>query len=346
MYNCLEIVGLKLEDVGSGDGAVEAIEDASENSESDGIALKSIIVLVILCWLILRGWYLRFCVELLIILLFNLLLNSLSNSFACISGGYQFSDESLFDWGSDRIINHQNFGSRFEVFYNSQTDKYLFQNNENDSIQKAFVCNECQWNVLTKYVITQGDANEMWCEDSFGTSFASIHSDADNTEFKLLSDLFTYDGIGSYIGLDRLNETAQYSWIDGTTFDYLNGFNDTIWEDYIFNETDNCVITNNDEWEPIECDQSYSLICHTPNNKLCQKHNWITDDVSDWIWTNDSDAISDCSVYNPIPTGTTTLTNTVDVKDRLWTKLSLEYVFTVETHSDTVWYTGIVVLMI
>ncbi len=35
-------------------------------------------------WLILRGWYLRFCVELLIILLFNLLLNSLSSSFACI----------------------------------------------------------------------------------------------------------------------------------------------------------------------------------------------------------------------------------------------------------------------
>ena len=98
-------------------------------------------------------------------------------------------------------------------------------------VPSHFVCNECEWNVGTKYVLlphthysSQIDA-EQACRDTYGTNLASIHSEDDFAETKLLCEFGTDtvgDVDGCWIGLYNNNQSGGYDfrWNDKTSFTF------------------------------------------------------------------------------------------------------------------------------
>lgn len=91
------------------------------------------------------------------------------------------------------------------------------------------MCNSCNNGVINKYIpiykqLSHSDAN-TYCQDTLGTSLASIHSDMDNTEASYLSTRF-FSQTDVWIGLSFNDHDGDdsFSWTDDSTFDYGNNY--------------------------------------------------------------------------------------------------------------------------
>ena len=132
----------------------------------------------------------------------------------------------------------------------------------------------------------------------------------------LLTQLSQSDG--SYIGLtDKLFE-GNYSWIDGTTLDYLpnNITNNLNNKDCIYIDP-----TINYNWISTRCISNNTILCNKPN-KLYNSNEWDTDDIdtpSQWIWLN-------CEIYNDNTDTDTDVIQTI-ISTKKYTKLSLECIW-------------------
>eukprot|EP01084_Bolivina_argentea_P118153 209692_1 len=108
-----------------------------------------------------------------------------------------------------------------------------------------FICNECS-SKIHKYAAINGamipitslkqpdnaarnytEAEEI-CNLKFGTTLASIHSDSDMMEARMVCKQLTSSN-GCWIGLTEFNHDRIYSWSDGTPFDYGNILHEYPW---------------------------------------------------------------------------------------------------------------------
>eukprot|EP01084_Bolivina_argentea_P236415 397507_1 len=255
------------------------------------------------------------------------------------SDQFKWSDNTPFNWGNNKITDIITSNPEYVLTYNTVSDKYEFANTYNSSTERSFVCNECKWDILTKYVYinTQLDfaAAELKCNDEFGTHIASIHSETDMQQVRLISDLSSYIGAGIYIGLNDKLMQNNLIWVDDTTLDYIPDNSDMLLDYNLstlaFNNAA-CVMldtTANYEWTVAECINNYNIICNAPTNILCDKDNWNIDSEMYWTWSDN------CDVYNTnFDLKTNAIKNTFDDTYRLWTKLSLEYVFKMDLNSN------------
>ena len=99
---------------------------------------------------------------------------------------------------------------------------------------------------------------DSYCQDTFGTHLASIHSSS------YLDDI-TGDGTfwdshsNVWIGLNDVDSEHDFVWVDGTLFDYTNGMTDSD------STTENCVrITSSaGGWDDIACTRTFTgFICN------------------------------------------------------------------------------------
>ena len=120
------------------------------------------------------------------------------------TASYSWTDSSAFDYGSNisggvypwntdepnPSISSGNNHIQMGCSLNNETCPFMSIDDSDNDIEEMFVCNDCPWNTLTKYVVANdrksnqggdGNANSQ-CKASFGTSLASIHSASDNEE--------------------------------------------------------------------------------------------------------------------------------------------------------------------
>ena len=160
------------------------------------------------------------------------------------TGIWNYTDETPFDFGNfyrhypwehfqPDGKDHGQWCARFWADADNLWDDEFCD----PDLSQQLVCNECQWNVLTKYVLledtydSQPDA-QLACENIYGTDLASIHSDADQKEAALLCELSNTSS-GCWIGLYNADNTARYYtfyWNDETIFDYGSSFDQDPWK--------------------------------------------------------------------------------------------------------------------
>eukprot|EP01084_Bolivina_argentea_P068346 124419_1 len=245
------------------------------------------------------------------------------------SGNYRWSDNTSFDFGSNEIISTTN-NNYFALNYDDSTDSYTFNNINSDTTQQMFLCNECEWDVLSKYVYipstTQQSAElaETTCNNIYGTSLASIHSISDNNNIKLLSELSDDQNDGTYIGLnDKISENI-YQWNDNSTFNYIHNNITNI-------NNEDCVYLNKitGDWISIVCSlpHDYSIICNAMN-RFCDADGWDIDVPSQWIFSPNA-----CDVYNAGNIADTFTMRRFLVRSYQYTKLYVEYTWKMDLNS-------------
>ena len=162
---------------------------------------------------------------------------------------HKYLDNSTFDysiftdvyaWNINNIDNDSNSNRiQLDSYYN-----YAWMNAQSCDNNQRFICNQCKWNVFTKYIIVDQykytwNAAQNYCRSEFGTSLASIHNEADYNESRLLCQLSGEDSC--WIGLEA------NAWSDGTEFNYGNQ-----------NAYDTCIDYNqlyNYKWNENDCSQ-------------------------------------------------------------------------------------------
>eukprot|EP01084_Bolivina_argentea_P057750 105499_1 len=234
-----------------------------------------------------------------------------------------WSDSSEFDWGADLIIPKDNSDPKYyELMYDNSQNTFYF-NQADISIEQPFICNKCEWNVLSKYVHINKQLDmlsaQLECNTRLSTSLASIHSVSDNNEATLLSGLGSHRN-GTYIGM------KHNQWIDDTMFNYntaMHNIND-----------ENCTILNpvHNAWMSTDCSNQYDILCNAPT-VLCDINQWTGDlETFEWIFADSGD----CGVYNN-NTHQTTTTNQiktfVNIDQKSWSTLTVEYTWKIDTHS-------------
>ena len=100
---------------------------------------------------------------------------------------------------------------------------------------------------------------DLYCQDTFGTHLASIHSSSDNDD--VTGDGTFWDTRSNvWIGLNDIDSEGDWVWVDGTLFNYTNG----ITAGYSDSTTENCVrITDSAGWGDIACTRTFTgFICN------------------------------------------------------------------------------------
>eukprot|EP01084_Bolivina_argentea_P154096 268650_1 len=139
------------------------------------------------------------------------------------TGQWLYIDNQTFDYGSfyrhyPWEINQPdglNAGQRCMRLWKDAENQWDDEFCDVNSMQ--FVCNTCEWNVLTKYVIIADkifgnySAAQIECENTFGTDLASVHSRRDYDEIDLLCYLHALntDTYNCWIGLYSAAENGE-----------------------------------------------------------------------------------------------------------------------------------------
>eukprot|EP01084_Bolivina_argentea_P227535 384279_1 len=210
--------------------------------------------------------------------------------------------------------------------------------------EQMFLCNDCAWNILTKYIFMGTDKDEpnlqgtgkanTLCNDELSTTLASIHSDIDMNEVSYLSKISKVtDGV--WIGLtDHINfdgiESLKYSFLDGTTWDYGTNITGSVWpwdtgEPGAGGSGRDCVQIAPDlnyGWKDKACSYQRKIICNKPTD-LCYPNKW---NIVAGIWTF-SNSNWNCDVINTHNTSLNISKIVSDVSDKQWSHLSLEYMY-------------------
>eukprot|EP01084_Bolivina_argentea_P265406 449872_1 len=212
---------------------------------------------------------------------------------------WSWTDHSAFNYGTDTTtkgVFPWGPGEPNSLTINEHCVEYfvgynLLWNDEICTRLRRFLCNSCE-GFLEKYLLYRTDAqftNALeFCENTLGTSLASIHNSDDMARADHLCRVSTRD---CWVGLNRLHNTSSvyslnsFKWSDKTEFDY--GRYNTHYGDYPWSSTqwiepnnqegnEYCVELSNDhnfEWNDMRCNAGYYFLCNKPN-ELCNKQQW------------------------------------------------------------------------
>eukprot|EP01084_Bolivina_argentea_P054435 99823_1 len=187
-------------------------------------------------------------------------LNNIANEYS-----YSYDDTTYYDYGNDYTQYPWVNDIKQEKYRSSNQCGYMRFNNQkwdidNCSIPKPFVCNDCQWNIITKYIMINEEKQwidgQRFCEDTFNTSLASVLNGYNLNETDLLLNLYNIDAV--WIG----NNDS----VNCDTLSKQNGIS-----------IDNCSIPKR-------------FICNIPS-ELCYKTQW-NELSGDWIWSDNT-----CDLY-------------------------------------------------
>ena len=119
---------------------------------------------------------------------------------------FYWTDGTDFNWGTninggqypwaDGEPNPSTEQYQVQIYTESigQPNKYYEWDDESYDQPHPFICNDCKWNVLNKYIFYNNIDNvlaknfndaQATCNSLFGTSLASIHNDAEQQYLKL-----------------------------------------------------------------------------------------------------------------------------------------------------------------
>eukprot|EP01083_Nonionella_stella_P179046 634425_1 len=135
----------------------------------------------------------------------------------------------------------------------------------------------------SKYIFVEQDADwdkaSSYCQNTYGTSLASIHSLTDNEEVSLLCQSSIF--YGCYIGLnDKVNERGYsqdgWVWSDGSTFDWANwrgspseptggGSIDGDFDCVYIHPSDHPNVDYRATWADVDCSYTAYFICNHPD---------------------------------------------------------------------------------
>lgn len=136
------------------------------------------------------------------------------------------------------------------------------------------------------------------CRYYYNGSMVSIHSDGEQTflSVHLFHDLKANAGI--WLGTRRNAMTDQYSWTDGSPFDYTN------WASGVSNSTNECVAMSDRSttvglWFNVPCDNLYLLICqrkasnHVNEDDLSSIQSFLVEPSHEFYETNTMKSLLD-----------------------------------------------------
>lgn len=251
------------------------------------------------------------------------------------SANFVYTDGTPFSYGSDKII--PGIHNQFALSFNQISKTYDWLNIDGNSMKQMFICQQCEWHVIEKFVISHSHSGSYIgatfangeCDRIFSTELASIHSEADMNSLIFLNELANSDPAKSvYIGLDDRETEGVYVWSDQTDLDYQYN---TITTNSMSND---CVYMDesaNYNWTGIGCAiySDFNVLCNAPNPLCLSSDDWETANASNWI----SDSVH-CGIYNDNNPLDTYSYRRIIGRNYLWTKLALEYVWKLDLDSD------------
>eukprot|EP01083_Nonionella_stella_P147779 466816_1 len=200
---------------------------------------------------------------------------------ACYMGLNDQSVEASFVWvdGSNRdftastfpLDNHDHGGYDEDCMI-VYTDGSWGDTPCHTSHPYSFICNAPTQEVHSvndKYIwvgpsITDWFTAESFCETKYGTTLASVHSAADNTE---ISNLCVNSAENAcYIGLTDQTVESTFVWNDGSNYDYVASLFETGNTDHGGYDEDCVIVFTDGTWHDTPCHTShpYSFICNAP----------------------------------------------------------------------------------
>lgn len=197
--------------------------------------------------------------------------NSFSSRFYVDSSvwiGLKQEDDGSFNWTDSSSLDYTEWASSFPDTDSSADGVQLtgseFENIAGSSVEQQFVCRQCGWTTMSKYVAlndpdVQGFADgETDCDDLVGQDLASLHSAADQTAVEVLgsySDFVT----AAWIGLTDDVSEGDYYWTDGSTLDYIPTASDL--DSNLANRDCVGLDLGDGSWDPSSCTTSKGVVC-------------------------------------------------------------------------------------
>ena len=206
-------------------------------------------------------------------------------SIHCNSSLATVSDQADYD-EIDHLISIQNdslYTPIFDGIWIGNDECIQFDINSNiysDSCNqvKPFLCQNCSWNRLTKYVISQQLYNytdgQQFCAATYNTKVADLSND--DSEAQLLCDLHSSQADGCWVSMD-------YAAVDGSVIDNSNCA-----------ELVSDFVNNSDfrSFNDTDCSAQLPVICNA-RNEFCDSSEW-REANGDWTWNED-----ECTVSSP-----------------------------------------------
>ena len=249
-----------------------------------------------------------------------------------LSDNGQYIDNSSFDFGTDKsqypwslnYNNNTNLSSQC-IEISNVYNNYEWINSENCNNKQEFICNECQWTQLTKYILIELESNQEktwneaqnYCKQNYLTSLADINSEMDYHEATLLCKLSDHNSC--WIGAHY-----HYNINNNSTCIQLNSLNN--------NYTLNYSMCNNNK--------KSTFLCNLPN-QFCYPSKWniINESYSNWI-LNECQLINDNNNNNKNDEINLILSEN---NTTIWKKVTIEHVFSVSNPLNSDAMTGIVI---
>lgn len=284
-----------------------------------------------------------------------------------MDGTYKWTDESIFDFGSDVSggvypwgnTNGYNQPDNAGEYCIETGDPSYWNNRWNDldcTQNRRFVCNDC-YGAINKYKVSSIALNresaKTHCNQQYGTELASIHSGRDMSEIGILCNVINANHNneeGCWFGLYD-EDNFNFVWDDETAMDYGMIGQQYPWGSLEPNnaEIEKCVVYNlhdynyngdgdamTHNWVDVGCDQIKYPVCNAPST-IC--------DGSDWnvISGNWNFGASDCSL-NAIDEGADSLIFIDNILNNYGNTLVVELMYNTQSINGDGDVSGIVIL--
>ena len=161
----------------------------------------------------------------------------------------------------------------------TSSTSYTWYTETTDNLH-PFLCNSCDGK-LNKY----GWINQNTCQGRYNTELA-IALDSDPTDAYIsINELFDLHGGDAWIGMviDDITDISTYQWMDGTQYDYGDGYDPTTcvgtctpWIDNGPDGNGGCVHITEAGWNTNVCTDLAYALCNLPSELRTDMNAWVT----------------------------------------------------------------------